>query len=178
MDEFKDRIKELRTGNKLTQSQLAVKINRGEATIRAWETGRAKPDAEMLISLSKIFNCTVDYLLGLSNLRNVEEEGEIRSSVMDYEKIGIKIAISLSEYNLMKKKMEQKMNSMQSTAKILNSAADTLCYGITDLIETINKSSLTEDEKESLCKRCRSTIKRIEESLIDNSTNADNEEKE
>ena len=78
----------------------------------------------------------------------------------------------------MKKKMEQKMNSMQSTAKILNSAADTLCYGITDLIETINKSSLTEDEKESLCKRCRSTIKRIEESLIDNSTNADNEEKE
>lgn len=81
MDEFKDRIKELRLENDLTQSQLAVKTNRGEATIRAWETGRAKPDAEMLISLSKIFNCTVDYLLGISAIRNSTMEGVFNSNI-------------------------------------------------------------------------------------------------
>lgn len=104
MTEFKDRIKELRTERNLTQSQLAVKINRGEATIRAWETGRAKPDAEMLISLSKLFSCTVDYLLGISDIKSSAQEDIVKAQIL---KLKEEIDIMSGTREKLKQKEEQ-----------------------------------------------------------------------
>ena len=106
MEEFKDRIKELRTVNKLTQSQLAVKINRGEATVRAWETGRAKPDAEMLITLSKIFSCTVDYLLGISDIKSSAQEDIVKAQIL-------KLREEISAMSAAVKKIEQKEDQLK-----------------------------------------------------------------
>ncbi|MDR1558131.1 MAG: helix-turn-helix transcriptional regulator [Clostridiales bacterium] len=67
--EFKERIKELRTEKSLTQTQLASVLEKSEAAIRAWESGRTKPDADTLIRLSDIFHCSADFILGLSDRR-------------------------------------------------------------------------------------------------------------
>lgn len=78
---FKDRIKELRIEACLTQAQLAVKVNKGESAIRTWETGRAKPDVDTLMELAKIFDCSIDYLLGTSLSKKVSPIHEMKSEL-------------------------------------------------------------------------------------------------
>lgn len=70
--EFKDRLRHLREEKQLSAAQLAGEFEKSEGAIRMWETGKSKPDADTLIKLSKYFDCTVDYLLGLSDFKNQE----------------------------------------------------------------------------------------------------------
>ena len=84
--EFKDRIKELRQRNDISALELANKLGKSESAIRMWETGKNKPDADTLIELAKHFECSCDYLLGLSGFVNdeaVNKFGELEGSVID-----------------------------------------------------------------------------------------------
>lgn len=71
--EFKDRIKQLREEKGLDLTKLAVQFDMKEAGVRAWESGRTKPGADTLIKLAEYFNCTTDYLLGVSDVRTYDE---------------------------------------------------------------------------------------------------------
>lgn len=57
------RIKALRTAVKISQEELADSINVSRGNVGDWERGRAKPGAEALISLSRYFNVSVDWIL-------------------------------------------------------------------------------------------------------------------
>jgi transcriptional regulator with XRE-family HTH domain len=74
MKDFSMRIKNLREGKDMTPSQLASVFGKSEGAVRAWETGRTKPDADTLIEISKYFGVTTDYLLGLSDGKSVESD--------------------------------------------------------------------------------------------------------
>ena len=76
MTEFKDRLRQFRAERELSAAQIAVVFNKSEGAIRMWETGRAKPDADTLIKLAEFFNCSTDYLLGLTEYRNNAESYE------------------------------------------------------------------------------------------------------
>lgn len=52
----------LRKMNKLTQQDLAAKLNYSDKAISKWERGDSVPDIEMLCKISEIFNVNVDYL--------------------------------------------------------------------------------------------------------------------
>ena len=67
------RIKQLREELKLNQEELAKKLNISPSTIAMYETNRRQPNYDILENLSNIFNCSLDYLLGKSNIRNPEE---------------------------------------------------------------------------------------------------------
>lgn len=56
-------IAELRQKNNMTQMELAEKLNYSDKAISKWERGESIPDAFVLLKLSRIFSCTVDYLL-------------------------------------------------------------------------------------------------------------------
>lgn len=58
------RIKELRLINDMTQAELAAKLGISSSAVGMYEQGRRKPDSEMLKSISKVFDVSVDYLLG------------------------------------------------------------------------------------------------------------------
>lgn len=62
-----NRIKELRKKSKLSQAQLAKKMNTTQANISSWEKNKWQPDNDALIKLSNIFECSIDYLLCKSN---------------------------------------------------------------------------------------------------------------
>ncbi len=68
-----NRIKQLREEIGLTQQELADKINGAKSTIAMYENESRKPSMEVLINLSEIFNCSIDYLLGKSDIRNPQE---------------------------------------------------------------------------------------------------------
>lgn len=58
------RIRQLRTDAGLTQRKLAEQLGKSESAIRMWELGKNEPDCYSLLTLSNIFGCSVDYLLG------------------------------------------------------------------------------------------------------------------
>ena len=82
--EFKDRIKILREGRGINLTQLAVQFDLKEAGVRAWELGRTKPNVDTLIKLAKYFDCTVDYLLGLSDTKNREKLNELNNDLQQF----------------------------------------------------------------------------------------------
>ncbi len=68
--EFKERLKNLRTSFGLTQTKLAEKLNYGCSAISNYESGRNQPSIEDLKKLASFFNVSMDYLLGISDIKN------------------------------------------------------------------------------------------------------------
>ena len=58
-------IKELRKECNMSQTELANKLFISQDTVSLWERGKSNPDIEMIIELTRIFNVSSDYLLGL-----------------------------------------------------------------------------------------------------------------
>ncbi len=64
---FKDRLKELRIENNVSQLELAKVVNMSKMAISHWENGHSEPSIAQLKELSKFFNVSVDYLIGNTN---------------------------------------------------------------------------------------------------------------
>ena len=62
--ETKDVIVELRKKNGLSQDELAEKVLVTRQAVSRWETGETIPNTETLKLLSKLFNVTINTLLG------------------------------------------------------------------------------------------------------------------
>ena len=62
---FKERLKELRSEKGLSQQQLAKLIGVSQKAIDFWEKGINEPKASYVVALSKFFDISADYLLGL-----------------------------------------------------------------------------------------------------------------
>lgn len=69
-----NRLKELRIEKELLQSDIAKIINKSERTVGFYETGERDMNTETLATLANFFNCSIDYLLGKSNIRNPEQQ--------------------------------------------------------------------------------------------------------
>lgn len=58
-----EKITLIRKENNLTQEQFAEMMNVSRQSVSKWELGTAYPDTEKLIRISKLFSCSLDYLL-------------------------------------------------------------------------------------------------------------------
>ena len=63
-----NRIKELRKMNKLTQVDLASLLHVSQGTVSGWESGNTNIKNEDMASLASIFNVSIDYISGASNM--------------------------------------------------------------------------------------------------------------
>lgn len=61
------RIREERQLKGLSQRQLADMISTTQSTIGKYEREELQPNVEVITKLCKIFECSADYLLGLSD---------------------------------------------------------------------------------------------------------------
>lgn len=66
-------IKELRTENGLTQSQLAENIGVTQGAVYFWEKGVNEPTAGYLIKMAELFGISVDELLSFESQKNGEQ---------------------------------------------------------------------------------------------------------
>ncbi len=86
-----NRIKQLREESDITQEELAKKLNlSSKGIISMYENGDRKPSLDVLMQLSEIFDCSIDYILCKSNVRN---SAEIK---IDVDKINI--GLSANDY--------------------------------------------------------------------------------
>lgn len=68
-----ERIKKLRTEAGLSQEELAKIIGvKNRSSIANYEAGRLSPDYCVLTAVASYFNVTTDYLLGLTNEKQVK----------------------------------------------------------------------------------------------------------
>ena len=64
-NKFKEILKDLRVEKGIGQVELAKSINVSKGIISLWENGLREPNMSSLIALSKYFNVSIDYLVGI-----------------------------------------------------------------------------------------------------------------
>jgi len=81
-----NRIKILRIEKKITQLQLSIELGVTQETISAYEHGRHLPSLSALMKMSQIFDCSMDYIMGLSSVRQIltEENYSINDEQKDF----------------------------------------------------------------------------------------------
>ncbi|MBR2744909.1 MAG: helix-turn-helix domain-containing protein [Clostridia bacterium] len=83
-----NRIKMLREELGLSQSEFANKIGLTQQSISLYEKEDRKPSQDVLEALADFFHVSIDYLLGKTNTRNVQE-----SNVMPMPDMPIKVPV-------------------------------------------------------------------------------------
>lgn len=89
-----NRIKILREEFNFTQQDLADRLECSKSVIGLYESETRKPSLEILLKLSEIFDCSIDYILCKTDIRNSGEqiddvlnESMIGMSKSDYEQL-------------------------------------------------------------------------------------------
>ena len=70
-----EKLKSLRTENKLTQKQVAERIGLAISAVSSYEAGTRYPSYESLVKLARIYHVSTDYLLGIASTRNIDVSG-------------------------------------------------------------------------------------------------------
>lgn len=66
--EVGQRLKQARKDKGLTQTEAGKAINQVQQAYAKYESGVIQLDYEKLVTLCKLFDCSADYLLGLSDI--------------------------------------------------------------------------------------------------------------
>lgn len=64
-NEFAERLSEFLREEKISQRQFAANIGVTAACVSYWRNGKKQPTAENLYSIAKVYNLSVDFLLGV-----------------------------------------------------------------------------------------------------------------
>ena len=129
--EIGERIKHLRISKKLTQDEVAHALNVKRETVTRWETGARDIKTEITILLSKYFNVSADYLLGLTEntSTNISEigisnkTGFSTSTVENILDLPIKLKIILDKIinELLKSDLLEKFEELkENNIKLIN----------------------------------------------------------
>ena len=72
---FSERLKQLRTERKLTQRQVAMMVGVTRSTLSTYENQARYPSYDILVSLSRVYSVTTDYLLGKEDRQYIDITG-------------------------------------------------------------------------------------------------------
>lgn len=64
---FAFRIKQAREEAKITQEQVSIKLNVTRSNVTKYENGYLEPNIDTICVFAKLYNTSVDYLLGLTD---------------------------------------------------------------------------------------------------------------
>ncbi len=86
-----NRIKSLRMGADMKQSDLAQRLHVAQSTVSNWENGVYDPDQDALRKLSEIFDVSADYILGFSSIATKSNRSSVKIPVLGSVPAGIPI---------------------------------------------------------------------------------------
>lgn len=72
---FGTKLKELRTGQKMTQQQLGERIGVAKSVVSYYESGDRYPSYDVLIRIAHVFHTTTDYLLDVTKENVIDVTG-------------------------------------------------------------------------------------------------------
>lgn len=92
---FATRLKELRTAHNLNQEEFGAEIGISRGSVSYYEKGERVPDIYTLTVISKYFNVSSDYLIGLSDVKSINPE---ITAICKYTGLSEKALASLPSY--------------------------------------------------------------------------------
>lgn len=79
------RIEELRKDFGMSQASLGKLLNVSQQAVAKWEKGIAEPDSNNIARISKLFNVSTDYLLGLTDNPTPSKKEYTEQDELNYE---------------------------------------------------------------------------------------------
>lgn len=73
--DFGQRLRDLRRAKKLTQTQVARRLDLSKTSISGYENNIKTPSIEVLIQISILYGVTTDYILGLEERKMIFTDG-------------------------------------------------------------------------------------------------------
>ncbi len=111
-DKFKmENLKKLREQKNITQTKVSVDIEISQELVSQYELGKSKPTIENLIKLANYFNCSTDYLLGLT---------DISTKINNIDKQNIEIANIIEQYKTLSNENKEHLKSYLNHLTIEN----------------------------------------------------------
>lgn len=77
MAKISERLRDLRKEKKLSQVDIAKMLSLSLTAYNRYELGSAEPNITNMIKLSKFYNVSIDYLVGITDIRDKTEIGEM-----------------------------------------------------------------------------------------------------
>ena len=112
--ELTARIKQLREEIGLTQIELADKLKISNSAIAMYETDKREPSDDLKIKMSELFDCSIDYLLGKTDIRNpgkqidnVLNEAMIGMSAKEYDSLSENTKNAIKNFAIYMKEQEE-----------------------------------------------------------------------
>jgi transcriptional regulator with XRE-family HTH domain len=146
----------------LKQNELADLIGVSQQTISKYENGTREPDITNLINLSRIFDVSIDYLLGLQNESQINHEtfsnDNFQNLVLnELSKYNISEEVFSAEVNISSEKIHEYLHNRRCPSPDeLVLIADYLGLSLDYLFSRSNRRNLSRDEELLLndYKRC------------------------
>ena len=108
---FGDNLKKIRNLKKLSQEELAEKVNVSRQSVSKWETGDAYPTMNNLLELCKIFHCKINDL--------------VNDNIIDINSLGEEVKKKIVS---LKKKEQKKMKILSKIITIISKIGRIFCY--------------------------------------------------
>ena len=121
-----NRLKSLRTEKNLTQKQLGKKINVNDSTVAKYENEKASISDSTLVLLTEIFEVSSDYILGISDERNIYTKKDKDVHILKQ----IKIHFGDNTYNLLDKYLNLNDEGKKRVSDVANDLAEIDKYKI------------------------------------------------
>ena len=93
-----NRLERLLEERELTQCKVAEDLHIARSTMNGYVKGKRQPDYETLIQLARYFDVSVDYLLGVTNVRK-NAEGSL--SIREGDLVGIYRSLQAEKQDLL-----------------------------------------------------------------------------
>ncbi len=117
---FWDRFYELCCSKNTKPNPVAKELGISSAVLTKWKNGISYPNGEFLIKIAKYFNCSIDYLVGLtdhqtSHVREISPiDAEILEKLHSLPEDSQEEIIYILNYKYSKYKSREKENSLLS----------------------------------------------------------------
>ncbi len=108
---FGDNLKKIRISKKLSQEDLAEKVNVSRQSVSKWETGDAYPTMNNLLELCKIFHCKINDL--------------VNDSISDIDLLDSEVKTKVVS---LKKEEQKKMKVLSKIISIISKIGRIVCY--------------------------------------------------
>lgn len=136
MNSFQERLQDLLTENNLSRLQLAKRLGLSSTTINGYFNDNYYPQIDIAIKMANYFNCSLDFLFGLSedvnnNCKNQNSFIENFDKLLKQNKLPIARALremKMSEYNYYRWKAGKfpKTINLIEIAKFFDTSIDNL----------------------------------------------------
>lgn len=107
---FGDNLRKLRKSKKLSQEDLAEKMQVSRQSVSKWETGDAYPEMNNILELCKIFHCQINNL--------------VNDSIVDVDSLDEEIKMNVVKF---KKEQQSKMKGLSKVISIIAKICRVIC---------------------------------------------------